>query len=394
MNHGRQLLLGTFFVIVISILGYYTIFLTDFSLFAEEYELVVHFPNAAGLRQGDTVLVAGMRQGRVKDLVFDPGADLERRITATLTMDEQLGLREGFTIEIEDATMLGGKLVMIDPGPAAGAPVSTDGPLLGTVRAGALSGLGDLIAENRDSFGRILSGFEEVVTEVRDGRGLLGRLLSDEELSNEVREGLSSASATFKNLEQASAGINEGRGVLGRLITDEDLANQVQLIADNLEAISTDFSAVSADVAAGKGALGRILNDEQLGEDVAAAVATIRDVVDRINRGEGTLGRLVVDDTIAKRVESIATKIDEGEGTLGQLLTNEAIYDKLNQVADDLAVASAAIRNGDGTLGRLVFDDALYRQVERALNIVTLSLEEYREAAPTTTFTSVLFGAF
>jgi len=394
MNNKRQLLLGTFFVIVFATLGYYTIFLTDFSLFAEEHELVVHFPDAAGLRQGDTVLVAGMRQGRVQELVYDPGADLERRITATLTMDELVLLREGFTIEIEDATMLGGKIVAIDPGPAGGAEIPTDVPLIGSVRSGALAGLGDIIAENRDAVAHILSGFEDVVTEVREGSGLLGRLIKDEKLSSEVGEGLSAASVTFKNLEEASAGLNEGRGVLGRLISDADLAEQLQRIADNLEAITTDFRAVSADVAAGKGALGRILHDEQLGEDLAEAIATIRDVTGRIERGEGTLGRLVVDDEIANRIQSIVTKVDEGQGTLGKLLTNDEVYDKLSTIANDLAVASEALRNGDGTLGRLVFDDALYRQVERALNIVTQSLEEYREAAPTTTFTSVLFGAF
>ena len=394
MNHGRQLLLGTFFVIVLAILGYYTLFLTDFSLFADEHELVVHFPDAAGLRQGDTVLVAGVRQGRVRNLVFDPGADLERRITVSLTLDEEVRLREGFTIEIEDATMLGGKFVVIEPGPARGASIPVDTTLYGTVHPGALAQLGDLIAENHDSVGRILTGFEEVVIQVRDGGGLLGRLIRDRELSTEVTEGLTAASTTFKNLEQASAGINEGRGVLGRLITDDDLAGQLQRIADNLDGITTDFRSVSADVAEGKGLLGRLLNDEQLGEDAAEAVATVREVVDRINRGEGTLGRLVADDQIADRVESIVTKIDEGEGTLGQLISSDEVYSKLRLIADDLAVASAALRNADGTLGRLVFDDALYRQVERALNIVTLSLEEYREAAPTTTFTSVLFGAF
>jgi hypothetical protein len=41
-----------------------------------------------------------------------------------------------------------------------------------------------------------------------------------------------------------------------------------------------------------------------------------------------------------------------------------------------------------------VFSSDLYDQVARALDIVTRALEEYRESAPITTFTSVLFGAF
>jgi phospholipid/cholesterol/gamma-HCH transport system substrate-binding protein len=394
MNNQRQLLLGAFFVTVLSVLGYYTLFLTDFSLFSEKHEMVVHFPDAAGLREGDTVLVAGMRQGRVTTLVYDPSASLDRRITTTLTMDAPVALRDGFTIHIEDATMLGGKLVVVDPGPAQGAPIPGNTKLFGTVKPGALAGLGELIEENRESVTKILSGFEDVVGDVRGGSGLLTKLIYDEALSSELSQGLTSAKTTFLNLEDVTGRINDGQGVIGRLVTDEDLAGQLELIAANLEGLTTDFRAVAADIAAGKGALGRILNDEQLGEDVAEAVATIREVADRINKGEGTLGRLVVDDEIADRVESILTRVDDGEGTLGLLLSDDEVYTKLSQVADDLSIASAALRNGEGTLGKLVFDDALYRQVEQALDIVTLSLEEYREAAPTTAFTSVLFGAF
>ena len=42
----------------------------------------------------------------------------------------------------------------------------------------------------------------------------------------------------------------------------------------------------------------------------------------------------------------------------------------------------------------IVMEEELYIEVERALGLITRSLEEYREAAPVTTMTSVLFGAF
>ena len=95
-----------------------------------------------------------------------------------------------------------------------------------------------------------------------------------------------------------------------------------------------------------------------------------------------------------KRIESIVTKIDEGQGDLGLLVNERQVYDKLSQIADDLSVASAALREGQGSLGKLLYTDELYDDLRRALELVIRSLEEYREAAPVTTFTSVLFGAF
>ena len=63
MSNRRQLTLGAFFVVVLGVLSYYTLFLTDVPWFKEAHELVVHFDAAGGLRPGDSVLVAGIRQG-------------------------------------------------------------------------------------------------------------------------------------------------------------------------------------------------------------------------------------------------------------------------------------------------------------------------------------------
>jgi phospholipid/cholesterol/gamma-HCH transport system substrate-binding protein len=394
MNNRQQLLLGAFFVAVLSMLGYYTMAYSDFNPLADKHELLVHFPDAAGLRAGDTVLVAGMREGKLDALSYDPSAPRARRITAVLAMEDEWELREGFAIHIEDATMLGGKQIAIDPGPAGNRPIDPDAPLLGVVETGALAGLGEMIDENRQTVTSILTDIDGIIGDVRGGTGLLTRLLYDDTLSKDAAGTVASAAVTFQNLEDVTERIQAGQGLLGSLVSDDALRTKVEDIAANLQSITTDFRGVASGLAAGKGTLGRILEDEQLSEDVAEAVATIREVAVRINSTEGTLGRLIADGEIADRIESVLTRIDEGEGSLGRLLTTDEIYDDFAQVAEDLAAASAALRNAEGTLGLLVFDDGLYRQVEQALEIVTLSLEEYREAAPTTTFTSVLFGAF
>ena len=65
MNTKRQFLLGIFFLAALSVLAFYTLFLTDFTLFSQPERETVYFPSAHGLREGDPVLVAGLRVGRV-----------------------------------------------------------------------------------------------------------------------------------------------------------------------------------------------------------------------------------------------------------------------------------------------------------------------------------------
>lgn len=393
MSNVRQMALGAFFVVVLSILAYYTLFLTEFSLFSERHELVVHFPTANGLRQGDSVLVAGIREGRVDTLSYDPAAELARRITVTLVLDKEIGLREGFSIDIEDSTLLGGKHVLIDPGPPEGRPLANDAPLFGKVRGNALSGLSELVAENKTRLDSILEDLSVAAADLREGKGTLGRLIGDEGLADKVTSAVDRFGAFSDNAAALTGDLREGKGAIGRLLTDEDLAAKLEEIADRLAQITADVQVFTKDLPEGKGILPKLVNDEALSDDVTQLFEKLRDIVDRINSGEGNLGRLVADDAAMKHIESVAAKIDSGEGTLGQLISKSEIYDKLSKVADDLASASSSLSESKGTIGRLLNDDTLYKDLQRAVDLIIRSLEEYREAAPVTAFTSVLFGA-
>ena len=82
----------------------------------------MNFPEARGLRQGDSVLVAGMRVGRVRTLEFYPNRPRDQRIHVTLKLDQEIPLREDYEILIEDATLLGGRNVTIEPGATRSSP--------------------------------------------------------------------------------------------------------------------------------------------------------------------------------------------------------------------------------------------------------------------------------
>jgi phospholipid/cholesterol/gamma-HCH transport system substrate-binding protein len=372
---NRQLALGAFFVIVLGILGYFTLFMTDFSLFKEEHTVVVHFPDANGVRQGDEVRVAGIRQGRVKELSYDPAeVSLERRIKVTLKMDAALALRQGFSIAIQDSTLLGGKVIVIDPGPADGVAVASDAPLQGIVARNALAAIGDLVDDNREGLKRIVDGAEEVVENLRTGKGAFGRLFNDEELAQSLKDGVSKFEKAADNIAALTDDMRAGKGTIGRLLNDEELSKKVGDVVDRLTAISTDLQSVSKDLAEGKGTFGRLFKDEKLADDVAKAVESIRGTFDKIQNGEGAMARLINDPALAQDLKDAIAKI--------------------SKVADDLAVASDSIRNGKGTIGKLVMDDQLYAQIEQALRQITGALEEYREAAPTTAFVSALFSLF
>jgi phospholipid/cholesterol/gamma-HCH transport system substrate-binding protein len=394
MNQRKQIALGTFFLVVLGLLGYATLFLTDFRMFRESHAMVVSFREANGLRPGDSVLVAGIRKGRVTQLAYDPTAVLERRVTASLSMDEEVVLRDGFTIAIEDATLLGGRQISIDPGPPEGREVPPGTTLFGSVAGNALAGISRLIEENRDAVDTILDNVTAFTEDLREGRGTLGRLASDEGLADQVSSAVARFEVFSDNAAVLTGDLREGKGAIGRLMTDEELGTQLSDIAERLSRITEDVAAFTKDLPEGKGLLPQLINDEALATEVREIVVDVREAMDKVNSGQGNLGKLIHDSEAIDHITSIFAKVDSGEGDLGALVNRTEVYDRLASIADDLSEVSAGLRAGRGTVGKLLVDDQLYVDLQRAVELVIRSLEEYREAAPVTTFTSVLFGAF
>lgn len=133
------------------------------------------------------------------------------------------------------------------------------------------------------------------------------------------------------------------------------------------------------------------------------ATAQIRDITTRLNRGEGTLGRLLSEDdklyndlssTMAS-LKDLSGRLEKGEGTLGRLMSSDdKLYKDLSDAVASLKNITERIQRGEGVLGRLLQDDSLYEEIKETVNEVRAAVDDFRETSPIVTFTSIFFGAF
>ncbi len=364
MNNQRQFLLGVFFVTALSLLAAYTLFFTDtVNLFGEPILVDVYFPEAYGLRPGDPVLAAGLRIGRVKDLEPKFDGAREKRIEATLSLDEPIELLVDYSIEIRESTLLGGRHVHIEPGMFGGPPHDAETPLLGSIQKNpleALADLGDLFNDNRENVASILGDVRAIVSDVRAGKGTVGKILVDETMADDL-------AVSIKNIRDVTARIDAGEGMLGMLINDAELKESVRTALESIETIATDLQA-------GKGLVGRLIYDEELANEVQRGIEAFSSVGQRIERGEGIAGRLLANEELAQDLEAIIRNVKAASA--------------------DVEAVAATIRSGEGTVGKLLMDQELYDEAMIAVKLLTRTLEDYREAAPVSAFTSVLFSAF
>jgi phospholipid/cholesterol/gamma-HCH transport system substrate-binding protein len=141
----------------------------------------------------------------------------------------------------------------------------------------------------------------------------------------------------------------------------------------------------------GEGTLGRVINDESLYKSLDGAVSETRTMmtrlqmtIDKINEGKGSAGKLVNDPELynglnktVAHLEAISADIKAGKGSVGKMMNDDALYndtrsaivelrksiEKFNGIADDIKVVSGDLREGRGTAGKLLKDEKLYEDV-------------------------------
>lgn len=372
MSTSRQFILGIFFLTALSVLGFYTLFLTDFTLFKDPVMMRVYFAEAHDLREGNPVMVSGLRIGSVKGLEYDQRAPRNRRIRATLALNSPLEMPVGTTILIEESTFLGGRHVNIEPGEYGGGamPKTEDGAYEGAVRQNplaALGSIGTLLGENREAIGSILDNVSAITADARAGKGLVGMLLNDQRVAQDVADSVSDLRLITTEAKGIADDIRQGRGVLGKLINDPELVASLTGAMDSLQVIIED-------VRAGRGVVGKLVADDELAAEISSLIQNFGELGENLNSGKGTLGKFLSDERFAADVE--------------------VLVQSLKTASLDIQEVTKTVRNGEGSLGKLLMNQELYDEVLVSVKLLSRSLEDYREAAPITAFTGVLFSAF
>ena len=107
---------------------------------------------------------------------------------------------------------------------------------------------------------------------------------------------------------------------------------------------------------------------------VSSLMRKVETLVDTLNTKQGTMGTLINDPELARKIVSIATNLDtvtksisEGKGSLGKLLNDESMYTRASSAVDRLDKITTALDEGKGSAGKLLKDDTLYNNLNAAV---------------------------
>jgi phospholipid/cholesterol/gamma-HCH transport system substrate-binding protein len=347
-----QLRVGIFVLAAIGILIFLILNASgDINPFSRKLHLKARFADANGLREGSEVRLAGVRVGKVEKITLLPPSDVPNapRVEAVMTIDSNIDgrpanerIRSDSTAQQGSPSLLGNEmLINITPGTAVGSPVQ-DGAILPSSSSNTVNDFATSGTDLAQRLSKLSDEISGIVRDVKEGKGTVGRLFSDEALYNnlnatvretedlmrQVRSGNGSASkfindpALYENaneivlqLKQIADDLRAGRGTAGKFLTDDQLYVRINRTADRLDKSVDQINAMVAEINAGHGTLGKLIKDEQIYNDARAAIA-------RFN-------------TTAERVDNMVAAAQRGEGTIGKLLTDETLYSNVNQLSSE-----------------------------------------------------------
>ena len=139
-------------------------------------------------------------------------------------------------------------------------------------------------------------------------------------------------------------------------------------------------------------------------EKAKDAFSRMEDIGEKVKKGEGTLGKLITDETIywdakevvekvketAEALKTVSEKIERGEGTLGKLIQDESLYKDAKETLQSMKGIAEKVEKGEGTLGKLINDDALVKEAEKTMKKVQKAAEGIQEQTPITVLGTII----
>jgi phospholipid/cholesterol/gamma-HCH transport system substrate-binding protein len=283
---------GLFVFIAIGCLVVMAMWLGGLRLGGEDgFEVLVSFPSAAGIDEDAYVAIAGVQVGRVKHITL---VDNKARLTLVIRRGVRVG--EDFTAVMKTSGLLGEKYVELVPG-APDAKALGDGEEL--TRVGTYTDID-----------RLIGVLEEVAVDIKGVTGALKSVLSE--------EGGERLGNILVNIEELTDGIN-------KLVktNDKKLSSVMTSMDEFFEGLSKESPSILKGLRDASDSLNEIIAENRGG--LKEGVESLKVASKKLETAMENIGETL------SSIQNVAGKIDRGEGTIGKLVNEPETADNINK---------------------------------------------------------------
>ncbi len=276
MKKTYAALLGLFVSIGVLILAVGIFFIGEQQgIFTKSTEVLARFNSVEGLKKGAAVRLLGIDVGTVSDIrIWNNVALVDLRIFS----NSRRFIKRDSKAMLETEGLVGNKFVVLTPGTEESPSVQA----LDTLNSIEEPNLSQIILETRETIASVknmVNQFSGILADVREGRGTLGKLVTDESVyyalknaTYEADSSLKKVSDKFSNMADLISGLSVSLNRVAQK-TDSVLSN-VDLAIKNFDTTSINIKYMVAELDTGRGLVSSLLHNHSVYDTAMAVVST------------------------------------------------------------------------------------------------------------------------
>lgn len=255
-------------------------FLKGKSILRNQYNFYVVYENSKGLLPGDLVTINGMQVGTVTSLKFHPSQD--GSIVVAFTMNKDLNVPKNTVVNLA-SSLTGSVSLDIKLGDSKQLAENND-TLTSSYDNGTMGMITETLLPLKNSLQTLLTSLNDLTSNLND--------LLNQNLKNNINKGVNNFASSMENINAISNDL--------QYLTDKE-DGQLTLLVNNLESITSDFSVVSDSL---KG-----IDYAHLVNSMENTIAEFNTLLEGVNNGEGSAGRLVKEDSLYNNINAAITTL-------------------------------------------------------------------------------------
>ncbi len=267
--------------ILLLIFGYS--FLKGTNLLDKNREFFVKYDNVEGLAQAAPVTINGLTVGKVQDITF---ANSKGGLIVKFTVEKDFDFSKNSIVRIYSAGLIGGKSLGIYPEYDVKNIAKSGDTLRGDVEDGMLTAVTKALGPLEKKVNNTLATVDTLLISYTE--------IVNEDTRKNLKEAIENLNKTLNSFSGVSENLNHilanNTGKLDNTFTNLDkTANNLSQLTDSLAQLET----------------GKLVSDLQ------NVVDKMNQIVDGVDSGKGSIGKLLKDDKLYENLEGASKQLEE-----------------------------------------------------------------------------------
>jgi phospholipid/cholesterol/gamma-HCH transport system substrate-binding protein len=295
MKKYKAILIGITFVLAIAFLVWGYNFLKGKNILGKQTYYYARYHDVSGLTTANPVLVNGLKTGLVNDVYFDP--NLSGDIIVEFLIHNNFPIPKNTVARIFSSDLMGSKAVEFKLGDSPEFARNGD-TLMTSMEASLMEAVNAQVQPIKLKAENLLSSIDSLVVAIQT--------ILNKDARKDLAASINSIKGTFSNLENTTSNLDT-------LVDGE---------AQRISRILSSIDSLTLTLKNNRESFGAIIsNFEMISDSLVEA-----DIPGTFNRANKTLDDL----------DDILAAINRGEGTIGMLMHNDTLYLEMTKSAEEL----------------------------------------------------------